>query len=611
MLKNYKHIIKNNFFILGYLWRSRKSYIFINVGMSAINSIMNLGEIWLLKLFIDSLTSGEKLWTIIIIIVLYALAVKLHELLYNYVYQFEFPKASYAINRALTEDIMKKSVSIDMYCFDNTEFYDKYTEALAETSQRTFDVLNTMSSFVYSVISIIGLLSMIIAWEPIVFGLAILLMISNLIFINRSNKVIYDRDMELTPYNRYMNYCKGTFFSRAVAKDLRLYPNISEYLKANFSKYMSMAQDIFTSKTKKLYFYSATKMIITCITEIILPLTYLAVRCLAGAITIGSVTALWESMKGVANTLSGFSYNYSQMKKSSLYIDNLRFILNYEPKIKTPEHYQQIPSEIDSIQFHNVYFRYNEEGEYVLQDINITINSNEKVAFVGHNGAGKSTLIKLVLRLYDPTSGCITLNGTDIKNFNLNEYRSLFVTLFQDFSLFAVPVCVNVLGRPIENIEDEKLVIEAMKEAGIYDRIISEEKGINSEYTREFDENGVLLSGGEAQKLALSRIFADKNSKIVILDEPSSALDVESEHHLYENLIKNTEGKISLMISHRLSATINSDKIFFMENGRVKEQGTHEELMQYDGKYKYVFNLQAQKYRGENAQLKMKELNYE
>ena len=183
--------------------------------------------------------------------------------------------------------------------------------------------------------------------------------------------------------------------------------------------------------------------------------------------------------------------------------------------------------------------------------------------------------------------------------------------MFQDFSLFAVPVCVNVLGRPIESIEDEKLVIEAMKEAGIYDRIISEEKGINSEYTREFDENGVLLSGGEAQKLALSRIFADKNSKILILDEPSSALDVESEHHLYENLIKNTDGKISLMISHRLSATINSDKIFFMENGRVKEQGTHEELMQYDGKYKYVFNLQAQKYRGENAQLKMKELNYE
>ncbi len=202
MLKNCKHIIKNNFFIIGYLWRSRKSYIFINIGMSAINSIMNLGEIWLLKLFIDSLTSGENLWTIIIIIVLYALAVKLHELLFNYVYQFEFPKASYAINRALTEDIMKKSVSIDMYCFDNTEFYNKYTEALAETSQRTFEVLDGMSSVVYSVISIIGLMSMIIAWEPIVFGLAILLMISNLIFVNRSNKVIYDRDMELTPYNR-------------------------------------------------------------------------------------------------------------------------------------------------------------------------------------------------------------------------------------------------------------------------------------------------------------------------------------------------------------------------------------------------------------------------
>lgn len=608
---NFKNTIKSNLFILKYLYRARKSYIFINIFMSFINSAMEIGVILLFKFFLDSLAKGMNILILIPIIVLYALFSKLHELFFNYVYQFELPKATYAVNQHLTEDIIDKSITLDLSCFDDTEFYDNYTRALAETGDRTFKSLNVISSLVYSIVSLLGLVSTIIVLDSFVFILVVLLLISNSLFINKNNKIIYDRDMALIPYKRYMNYCKGVFFSKADAKDLRLYPDIAKYLKSSFAHYMGTAVGVFTSKTKKLYLFSSVKTIIACFAEIILPLSYFSFRFLIGAISLGSVTALWESAKGMAATLSSFSYSYADIVQLNLYINNLKFILNYEPKVKSPDEPEDVPSHIESIQFHNVSFRYDENSEYVLKDINLKINSSEKIAFVGHNGAGKSTLIKLLLRLYDPSAGSITLNGIDIKNLDLSEYRKLFVTMFQDFSLFSVPISVNVLGTPISNSEQENIVIEALKNSGIYDRIMVETDGINSQYTKEFDENGILLSGGEAQKLALTRIFANKQAKIHVLDEPSSALDVEAEHAFYDNLFKNSDDKISVLISHRLSTTVNSNKIYFIERGRIIEQGTHEELMKCQGRYAYVFNLQAEKYKGDAAKAKMVELNYE
>ena len=609
-IKVFGETLKNNLFVLRYLWQARKSYIFVNIGISTLNSILNVAQIILLKEFLDSITRGVALYIIIIIIVLYAASIKLHELFYSLVYQFELPKATYAINRRLTKDIIDKAITIDMCCFDNSDFYNKYTLALSETSNRSFEALNSLSSLVYAVISIIGLLSVVLTMDPIVFGLAILLALTSSLFTNKSNKEIYERDIALTPFNRYMNYCKQVFFSRDTAKDLRLYPGIAQYLKTNFSHSMNEAENIYVKKTKKLYTYSTVKTICNCFAEVIIPLAYLSIQCLGGLITVGSVTALWESMKGVAGTFSSLSYVYESMQKTSLYVGNLKYILDYEPKITSPTPYCPIPMKIDTLQFHHVSFRYDSESKYVLRNINITINSFEKIAFVGHNGAGKSTLIKLLLRFYEPTSGSITLNGININDFNLKEYRNLFATMFQDFSLFAAPISVNIFGGSVMN-KEERIVVNAMKKAGIYERIIGEPEGIHAQYTKQFDDKGVLLSGGESQKLALSRIFANEKAEIVVLDEPSSALDVESEHHFCESLNKERCNKICLVVSHRLSTTIDSDKIYFIENGEVIEQGSHDELMKFAGRYKYIFELQADKYKGDTAKKMMKELNYE
>ena len=186
----------------------------------------------------------------------------------------------------------------------------------------------------------------------------------------------------------------------------------------------------------------------------------------------------------------------------------------------------------------------------------------------------------------------------DIRNFEITEYRKCFVTMFQDFSLFSAPISINVSTKADTNLSDAEKIVDSLKKVGLYERIELEENGIYSQYTKTFDQNGVLLSGGEMQKLALARVFTTIHSGTInIFDEPSAALDVESEELFYENLINNTNEGISLFISHRLSTTINADCIFMLENGEILEKGTHGELMNNNGRYAYIFKLQSDKYK--------------
>ena len=244
----------------------------------------------------------------------------------------------------------------------------------------------------------------------------------------------------------------------------------------------------------------------------------------------------------------------------------------------------------------NVSFRYDGAEEDTLKEISFTIKQGERIALVGSNGSGKTTLVKLLLRLYDPREGEILLDGVNIKEMTLNSYRDCFSTVFQDFKLFSMSVRDNVLLRePCEG--DNELVIQALKESGAYDRVMRMPKGLDTVLTREFDDEGVNLSVGEAQKLSLARVFAEK-APFVILDEPSSALDPIAEYTMFENMMKATEGRSVLFISHRLSSAVLADRVILMDGGRITEIGTHEELMSMKGAYAEMFTRQAENYLG-------------
>ena len=223
------------------------------------------------------------------------------------------------------------------------------------------------------------------------------------------------------------------------------------------------------------------------------------------------------------------------------------------------------------------------------------IRAGEKIAIVGHNGAGKSTLIKLLLRLYDTTEGEIRLNGENVKSYRLSSYRGLYGTVFQDYRLFATNVAENVMLRGHLTDEDEARVEDALKQSGISDKVHSLPEGIHTTVTKEFDPDGAVFSGGEAQKISIARIFAGEQ-EIVILDEPTSALDPIAEQEMYPNMFEACKGKTVIFISHRLSSATVADKIVVIEAGEVIECGSHRELMTAGGKYAELFTTQAKRY---------------
>ena len=324
-------------------------------------------------------------------------------------------------------------------------------------------------------------------------------------------------------------------------------------------------------------------------------LIYGAYRTLVSqTMQLPQLAVLTSMMVSTTWILIGFTDSVTACFKNGLFMDYLRTFLEYKEKI--PEDYDGADpgTTIDSIEFRNVSFAYKDVP--VLEGLNMKFEGGKTYALVGHNGAGKSTIIKLLLRFYDPTQGEILLNGRNIKEYNLQKYRSLFATAFQDNRMFSMTVSDNVtLGENISDDEKEAVVTEALKLSGVYEKVMSLPKGMNTTLTREFDDEGAVLSGGEFQKIVVARAFA-RNCPIKVFDEPSSALDPIAEYKLFDNILKACKKNILLFISHRLSSVQNADHVFLLEKGQVKEEGTHRELMAKNGLYADMYKKQAENY---------------
>ena len=312
------------------------------------------------------------------------------------------------------------------------------------------------------------------------------------------------------------------------------------------------------------------------------------------SMSLSDLAVLSSAMVSATWTLIGFTQNILESVKQAIFIENLRVFMEYQPKL--PEDYDGIIPDgvIESIEFRNVSFAYKEGGEYTVRNLSFKLEGGTSLALVGHNGAGKTTIIKLLFRLYDPTEGEILLNGRNIKEYNLKAYRGLFAAAFQDYKVFAFTIKENVMMRSVTEEDDEK-VYDALKKAGVYDKVMSLPKKADTILTKEFDEEGALLSGGEYQKIVVARAFV-RDVPIKVFDEPSSALDPIAEYELYESILKDSAGKTVIFISHRLSSVRNAGLILMLKNGEIIERGTHQELMAQNGKYADMYNKQAKNY---------------
>ena len=413
-------------------------------------------------------------------------------------------------------------------------------------------------------------------------------------FSNLLNKWRYTIRQKETPLLRKREFVKRIFYLKQYAKELRLNKEASKCMHEEFDNVNEALYLLHRTMGRKSFLLDfVSKYLMSDFMLDIVYVLYLIIRVvLTKAVSLSGVVVLYNS---AANLRRGFAVIVDlgpHMVETGLYVQKIRAFLAKESDLKNRKACE-LPKGVCELECRNVSFGYSEDS-LILQNVNLIIREKEKVALVGYNGAGKTTLIKLLLRLYDPIEGVILLNGIDIRNYDIEEYRSYIGVVFQDFKLFAATVAENVVMDEVSN-SDEEHVLEAVKKSGFYEKLNTFPKQLCQELTKEFSEDGVELSGGEAQKLAIARAFY-KDAGMVFLDEPSASLDPLAEYQLNTAMRVVAKDKTVLFISHRLSTTRDADVVYVMEKGRIIERGSHAELLEQCGPYATMWKAQASRY---------------
>jgi len=342
------------------------------------------------------------------------------------------------------------------------------------------------------------------------------------------------------------------------------------------------------------------RAILAVVCEIMVSLLYPGIIAILCLVTIKDLKlASFASLTVAATTLSSYISQFATLL-GMLQDNNVECKVAYQffqnkGKIEGEEN-NQFTEDFNNLQINNISFSYDNSYQ-AINDISMSINKGEKIAIVGINGAGKTTLVKLLLRLYDVDKGNILINNQDYKTLNTKSLRQKVGAVFQNIEVYAVTIAENILLREVKNQEDIDLVNKALQFSGLYDFVYSLKDNINTRVTREFHHRGIIFSGGQMQKLAIARGYA-QDYQLFILDEPSSALDPIAEAKVYENMLELGKNKTMIFISHRLTTTVNADKIYLFEHGKIIEQGTHKQLINLNGQYKKMFDSQAVKYLG-------------
>lgn len=507
--------------------------------------------------------------------------------------KFEIKCESY-----LNSLIFKKAQQVELGCYEDPDFFDNYNRATWVIERGGFKrIIEGTGWTLGSVVSIIFLAAYLYSLDPFLL-IFILCPLVVMFFRVKRNQVEFAREKEMTPFERQKDYTKRTVLLKDFAKEIKT-TNIFAVVKRRFAQAIE-------GNIKVIKKYGWRVAVLESLSDFfgeVIPVAggfgYGCYRLIVlENITVSDFSVLVSAITNCRNKLNQLAFYFTMQQKHCLWVQNLREFLAYEPKVKSGE---LIPDEFESIEFKNVSFRYGKNKDYTLKNVSFRINKGESIAVVGHNGAGKTTLSKLMMRLYDVDEGEILYNGKNIKEYDLLKYRERFASVFQDYRIFAMTVAENVL---IEEVDENNIsrAEKALKQSGVYNKIENLPMGINNLLTKEFDDEGASLSGGEIQKVTIARMFA-KQFDIAILDEPSSALDPVAESQMYDNLMEGTKDKTVIYISHRLSSATRSDNILVFAGGELIEQGSHEQLMALDGEYCKMFTLQASGYREEGDEV--------
>lgn len=590
-------VFKNVIYALRLVWKADKKlllgYLLQKISQNVFSIFIQ--NILFLKILLEVITANTDFKVYVKYLVLFfavSAAAKFLQWKGTRMEQF----ATKGVLKYLNNMVFEKANSLDVSCYEDPEFYDKYQRATIVLTSSFFDLICYDAAAVISgLISFICVVTTVTAINPI-YLLFLLPVIFVFVIEMSKSRLVYKRDLEMTTNNRIKAYIQRTVFLRDFSKDMRT-SNIFSVLLKRFKLAVDSNIKILKKYGLKLFLYSMVSSLFSDFIPIICTYAYAGYEfVIKNSMTVSNFSVVISAITSVQNATMDIAESFDEMTQMALYFQNLKDYFSYEPKIKSGK---MKAEKFESIEFKNVSFKYPSANNYSLKNLSFKINKGETVAIVGVNGAGKSTMVKLLLRFYDPTEGEIYYNGVSLKEYDLESLRNVYATVFQDYKNFAISVFENVICKPCDD-GDKETARKALMRSGVWDKIESLEKGGDTVLTKEFDENGAGLSGGENQKVSTARLFA-RDFDVAILDEPSSALDPIAEYKMYENLIEVTNDKTVIYISHRLSSAVLSDKIIVLKDGEIIQSGSHSELMAQGGEYEKMFVLQASSYNAEEG----------
>ncbi|MDR7857366.1 ABC transporter ATP-binding protein [Tissierella sp.] len=486
-----------------------------------------------------------------------------------------------------------KASKIDIQVMERKSTLDLFERA-RYGSYNIQSFIESISMTIASIITIISTIGILVSND---WRLILVIIISNILTIlcfNKIKELDIDFEKRNAPLNRKYGYFANIANDFRFAKDIRLY-KANKFLLYKAKEVMDGILKINFAYMNKHGFFSGIAQAIVQV-QIIITFILLSISLVGKKITVGSFTMLYGAANQLGNSFKNLIEAYTSLITLGYNIEPYYEFLALE-EVDNNDLEEKHVGESITIEFKNVSFKYPNREDYVFENLSFKVSPKETLAIVGKNGAGKTTIIKLICRLYKPQEGKIYINGIDIEEFPTDQYRKFLGVVFQDFKLIPVQVCENIMCKKDDEINesDVKIAWEKLEETGIKQWLKNQSSGLKSYITKIYDKNGLLPSGGQEQKIAISRALA-KEGHIIILDEPTAALDPKSEEEVFENLIKLTKGKTSLFISHRLSSTRIADRIIVLDKGKIIEEGDHNQLINEDGLYANMYKIQARQY---------------
>ncbi len=592
---SWKESWENIRMILGYYQRFTPFYFYIYTAYVFLVSFVWVATgSYSLKFIFDALEQRKSFREIFCFLLVMSGLMIFRNIAGAYLVEYLEPTAHITMTEKMRAELFEKAAKMDLVYYETPKFYTDFVWAASQADVKCQQVLGAYMNVMARVSELLFLGGLMAALDPVLILFALITAAVRLLCNSKLVKYRYQLDLKAKPIERERDYSQRIFYLSDYAKEIRL-SDVHLILYQRFLSATQRMKEIYRKGGNKLVKVAGASSVFQDFFLKCLMLLYLTYQItVTHRITIGDFAALIGATSRFAARMRHLVDVMISATEAALYVEKFKNFLSYQPEIEGQDG-TEADDQIQTICLKDVSFTYEGETKPSLQHINMTIHPLEKIAIVGYNGAGKSTLIKLLMRLYDVTEGAIYLGDTDIRTIKTESYRKGFGAVFQDFQIFAATLGENVAMDFVEDNEREK-ILEVLTHSGMGEKVAAFPKGIDTDLTKEFHENGRNLSGGEAQKTAIARVFL-RPYRYVIMDEPSSALDPISEYAFNQNMLEIAKDKTVIFISHRLSTTCMADRIYMLEKGQIVEEGTHHELMELGGRYAEMFLKQAGNYR--------------